>query len=124
MFSLMSKVAVSLLMSAATLTNPTTPSTLSFEANAYVMTNNQIRVVVQKSTDVAVTIFLRNNQHEIIYWQPISKKEAAYGVKLDVNDLADGTYELEFKSDNGSVRKQLNLSTKPVQKPVRLVAMQ
>ncbi|WP_223834017.1 DUF3244 domain-containing protein [Spirosoma profusum] len=124
MLPLMSKVAVSLLLSAATFMNPTTPNALSFEANAYVMTNNQVRVVVQKDADAVVTILLRNKSQEVLYRQIVGKKESAYAVKLDVDALVDGTYELEFKSEKGSIRKQLNLTTPPVQKPLRTIAMQ
>ncbi|GAB2598267.1 hypothetical protein GCM10027190_52810 [Spirosoma areae] len=124
MFSLMSQIAASVLLSAATLTNPTTPVALSFDASAYVTVNNQVRVAVQKTADVNVVVFLRNKANEILFRQNISKKESKYAVKLNVNELADGQYEIEVKSSEGSIRKQLNLSTTPVQKTTRLIAMQ
>ncbi|WP_460914251.1 hypothetical protein [Spirosoma areae] len=120
----MSQIAASVLLSAATLTNPTTPVALSFDASAYVTVNNQVRVAVQKTADVNVVVFLRNKANEILFRQNISKKESKYAVKLNVNELADGQYEIEVKSSEGSIRKQLNLSTTPVQKTTRLIAMQ
>ena len=124
MFSLMSQVAASVLLSAATLTNPTTPATLPFDASAYVTINNQVRVAVQKTADVNVVVLLRNKANDILFRQNISKKESKYAVKLNVDELVDGQYEIEVKSNEGSIRKQLNLSTTPVQKASRIIAMQ
>lgn len=121
---LMSKVAASLLLSATTLTNPTTPKGLSFDASAYVTVNHEIRVAVQKTVAVPVTILLRNKDNQVLYRQTISLKETKYAVKLNVDELADGQYELEVKSSEGSIRKQLSLSTTPVEQPSRAIAMQ
>ena len=123
MITLMSKLAVSILMSAATLVNPTTPKELSFGASAFITNDNQIRVSVIKTTEVPVQVVLRNADKEVVFQRNISKKDAKYAVKLNVSELADGAYELEVKSDEGSIRKQLNLSTQPVQKTSRVVAM-
>ncbi|GAB2563086.1 hypothetical protein [Spirosoma aerophilum] len=123
MFSLISKVAISILFSTATLTNPTNPKGLSFDASAFVTVDKQIRVSVQKSTEVPVVVLLRNKDNEVLFRQNISKKEVKYAVKLNVNDLADGQYELEVVSKEGSIRKQLNLSTAPVTQENRVVAV-
>lgn len=119
----MSKVAASVLMSASTFTNPITPTTLPFDASAYVTVNNKIRVAVQKTADVPVVVLLRNKNNEVLFRQTIGRKDAKYAVRLDVNELPDGQYELEVKSSEGSIRKQLNVSTPPVQQTTRVVAV-
>lgn len=124
MLTLLSKVAATVLMSASTFTNPTTPKTLSFDASAFVTTSNQIRVAVQKNAELPVTVVLRNKSHEVLFRQNISKKELTYAVKLDVNDLADGQYEIEVRSNEGSIVKGITLKTAPIQQTIRLVAMQ
>ncbi|UFH56921.1 hypothetical protein [Spirosoma sp. KNUC1025] len=124
MFALMSKVAASVLMTAATFTNPTNPKALSFDASAYVTVNNQIRVAVEKNSDTPVQILLRNPENQVVFQRIIGKKEAKFAVKLNVEELADGKYELEVKSSEGSIRKQVNLSTTPVQLTPRVIAMQ
>ncbi|GAB4017067.1 hypothetical protein GCM10028808_47570 [Spirosoma migulaei] len=119
----MSKLAASILLSASSLINPTTPKTLSFDASAYVTINHEIRVAVQKSTETPVVVLLRDKNNEVLYQQTIGKKEARYAMKMKVDQLADGEYELEVKSSEGSIRKQVNLST-PVQQTSRTIAMQ
>lgn len=123
MFSLLNSLAVSFLLSTGIPANPTTPEALPFEASAFVTNSNQIRVAVQKKTDVPVVVLLRSTDNQVLFRHTISKKKAAYAVKLDVAELADGQYELEVKSETGSIRKQLNLSTAPVQQTTRVVAM-
>lgn len=124
MFSLLSNLAVSLLLSAPTVTNPTNPKVLSFDASAYVTVDKRIRVAVQKTTDVPVLVLLRNKDNEILFRQYIGKKESKYIVKLNVNELGDGQYDLEVSSKEGSIRKQLSLSTTPKNEPNRIIAMQ
>lgn len=124
MFSLLSNLTVSLLLSAPTLTNPTTPTVLSFDASAYVTVDKKIWVAVQKTTDVPVVVLLRNKDNEILFRQYISKKESKYVVKLNVNALSDGQYDLEVSSKDGSIRKQLSLSTPPKNDVSRVIAMQ
>ncbi|WP_245564895.1 hypothetical protein [Spirosoma panaciterrae] len=104
--------------------NPTTPKGLSFDASAYVTANHEIRVAVQKSASIPVVVVLKNKSNQVLFEQNIGKKEEKYAMKLNVDDLADGEYELEIKSSEGSIRKQVNLSTKPVLQSNRTIAMQ
>ncbi|MCK8495965.1 hypothetical protein M0L20_29130 [Spirosoma sp. RP8] len=124
MLSFMSNLAISLFMSAATLANPTIPKALSFDASAFVTVSNHIRVSINKTDEVPVVVMLRNADNQVIFNQNISKKETKYAVKLNVEQLADGKYELEVKSSEGSIRKQLNVSTRPTEKSNRVIAMQ
>ena len=124
MFSLLSNLTVSLLLSTTTLTNPTHPNVLSLNASAYVTVDKRIRVSVQKTTDVRVLVLLRDKDNEILFRQYISKKESKYMVKLNVNELSDGQYNLEFSSKGGSIQKQVSLSTAPKDETSRIIAMQ
>lgn len=124
MLPLLNTLTASILLSASTLFNPTTPKTLSFDASAYVTVNHEIRVAVQKSTDMPVVVLLKNKNNKVLYEQSIGRKEAKYAIKLNVDELADGDYELEIKSSEGSITKQVNVSTQAVQQTGRTIAMQ
>ncbi|MFD2574271.1 hypothetical protein ACFSUS_26795 [Spirosoma soli] len=123
MFPLMSTLVTSFLLSAATLTNPTTPKGLSFDASAFVTASNKIRLAVSKTTDKPVVVLLRNKQNEVLYQHTLGKQESAHAFLFCVNDLTDGQYELEIKSSEGSIRKQVTLSS-PTKAPVRIIAME
>ncbi|RCR70042.1 DUF3244 domain-containing protein [Larkinella punicea] len=123
MFNLLSNLICTALLSAPVLSEPTTPSALPFGASAYVTSENKIRVSVVKSAAEPVMVLLRNDKKEIIFQETISKKELKYAAKLDMKNLADGAYELEFKSAQGAIRKQVNVATQPVSTPVRSVVL-
>lgn len=125
MFTTLATLISAALLSINPGTEPTKPKNLSFDASAYVTVNHQIRVAVEKSANTPVTVLLRNKYNEVLFHQQISKNQLKYAVKMDVNDLNDGTYELEIKSSEGSIRKQVTLGTpsEPVPQPTRLVVM-
>ena len=100
---------------------PNTPKSRSFETSTFVTRENKIWVAVEKSTSSPVTIVLRK-QGEVYFNKLISKSESKFTAKLDVSGLADGQYELEFISPEGSVKKLVNIGT-PVQAPTRLISM-
>lgn len=123
MLNLLSNLICTALLSVPSTGETTAPKALPFEVSAYVTSQNHIRLAVQKSAPEPVVVLLRNNKREVVFQETISKKELKYAAKLNVNDLEDGAYELEFKSAQGAIRKQVNLATKPVAAPGRLVVM-
>jgi len=125
MFHLLSNLICTALVSATTLTaNPNSPKApTSFGASAFVTINNEIRVAVDKPTREAMVVLLRNEKNEVLFEQRIGKKEKKYAAKFNVSDLKDGQYEIEFKSGEGSIRKQLNVTTPVLQQHARTIIM-
>ena len=123
MFHLLSNLICTALLSTTTINNPTTPKALSFDASAYVNAENKIRVAVQKSSIEPVVVLLRDKNNEVIFEQVIGKKTEKYSAKLDMTGLTNGQYELEFKSKEGSIRKQVNVGSQPVQETSRMIVM-
>ncbi|GAB3978659.1 hypothetical protein GCM10028806_42260 [Spirosoma terrae] len=124
MLTLLSKLALSALISTSSLTDTTTPKSATFDASAFVTNDNQVRVSVIKPANSYAELVLRDSDNQVVFRQSLRRKEDKLAVKLNVNQLADGKYELEVVSKEGSIRKQLDLSTKPVETSSRLVAMQ
>lgn len=124
MLTILSNLIGAALVSVATLTNPTNPKGLTFDASAYVTAKNQIRLAVVKPDAQRLTILLRNKQNDILFRQVMPKKENKTAILFTMSDLADGQYEIEIQSTEGSIRKQVTLSTTPQQQPVRVIAMQ
>ncbi|WP_128548463.1 hypothetical protein [Larkinella soli] len=102
---------------------PNTPANLSFGASSFVTVQNKIWVAVEKSAPQPVVILLRNTNNEVLYQRTVGKKENKYAVKLDVSELSDGQYELEFRSPEGSIRKTVRVGTPKVQEPRRQISM-
>ncbi|GAB3932182.1 hypothetical protein [Larkinella terrae] len=123
MMNLLSNLICTAILSTTPVDNGNAPKTLSFDASAYVTVNSQIRVAVEKSTLEPVQILLRDASNRVMFQQYVGKKEQKYAVKLNVAELPDGKYELEVKSNEGSIRKEVNLGSVPVETPTRLVVM-
>lgn len=124
MLLFVSKAVSAILLSAVTLVNPTTPKALSFDASAFVTADNKVRLSIEKTTDEPLVVLLRNHQHDILFRQVVPKKEYKSALLFSVNELTDGQYEIEVKSKEGSIHKQIRLATPPTQGPSRLIAMQ
>lgn len=123
MLNLLSNLITTALLSLPANGETVAPKALPFEVSAYVTIENKIRVALEKTAPEAVVVLLRNDKKEIVFQETVSKKELKYAAKLDMKNLADGLYELEFKSAQGAIRKQVNLATKPVSEPTRMVVL-
>ena len=123
MLNLLSNLICTALLSVPANGETAAPKVLPFEVSAYVTSQNHIRLAIVKSAPESVVVLLRNNKNQIVFQETIAKKELKYAAKLDVHNLEDGAYELEFKSARGAIRKQVNLATKPVASPTRMVVM-
>ncbi|GAB3907769.1 hypothetical protein GCM10028803_42120 [Larkinella knui] len=123
MLNLLSNLICTALLSAPLSGDPAAPKALPFEVGTYVTSENKIRVSIEKSAPESVVLLLRNDKKEILFREVISKKQLKYAAKLDMKNLTDGTYELEFKSAQGAIRKQVNVVTQPVTTPERMVVM-
>lgn len=123
MMTLLSNLICAAIVSTTSVDPAAAPKSLSFDASAYVTVNNQIRVAVEKTNAEPVVVLLRDKKSRVLFQQFVGKKEQKYAVKLDVAELANGTYELEVKSKDGSIRKEVNLGTQPTEASTRLVVM-
>jgi hypothetical protein len=103
---------------------PNAPKVLTFDASAYVTNQNKIRLAIEKTSPEPVLIQLRNTKKEVLFQQVVGKREQKCAIKLDVNDLADGQYEIEIKSEAGSIRKQVNLVTPQLEHTIRTIVME
>lgn len=122
-------VALFLLGSTPLLANPTNPTApakpASFDASVYITKANKIRLAVEKNTVEPVHITLRQaGGSEALFSRQLGRKQTKVAIQLDVDQLADGAYELEIKSATGIIVKRVNLGqTTPVAAPERVLAI-
>lgn len=120
-------VALFLLSSTSLLANPTVPAKpATFDASVYVNRANKIRLAIEKTAIEPLTITLREAGQKVsLFSRQISKKQTKVVLQLDVDQLADGAYELEIASASGRIVKQVNLqAVAPVPTVERLLAIQ
>ncbi|RRB04042.1 hypothetical protein [Larkinella rosea] len=124
MKALFGTLIIAALLSANTATaTPNTPKSRSFETNTFITNQNKIWVAVEKSSSMPVTVFLRNSDNEVVFKRFIGKSESKFAAKLDVSELPEGQYELEFTSSEGSVKKTVSIGKPVVVEPTRMISM-
>lgn len=103
---------------------PTAPE--SFEASAYVNKDRKIRLSIDKSASERMTVNLRRvGQSTALFTEHVGRKVSRTRLVLDVEQLADGAYELELKTPTGRLTRYIDLTTpaEPVV-PQRLLTIQ
>ena len=85
---------------------------VTFAASAYVTKANKIRVSIDKPNREQMTISLRPvGQQHVVFTEHVHRKTTKATLLLDVDQLADGAYELELKTNSGQLIKQIELHT-------------
>lgn len=87
----------------------------TFESSMFVTADANLRVAVKKNTHQKVHLTLKDSNGALIYTTTIGKNEMKYAAKINVNELADGAYQLEIASGNNRVVRNVNLSSKKVE---------
>ena len=102
-----------LLISATTLfANPEAPTKpMSFDASVYVTLQGKIRLSVQKTVPGIVSVQLLDQEKHVLFSNAVGKKELKAALLFDMSEVEDGIYTLEVKSAEGSILKQVNVST-------------
>ncbi|QJD79760.1 hypothetical protein [Spirosoma rhododendri] len=92
----------------------------SFEASAYVTKAHKIRLSIDKTNQERLTINLRPvGQQSAVFTEYVRRKVTRATLVMDVDQLADGAYELELKTANGRLVKYIELRT-----PVEVATVQ
>lgn len=109
-----SKSVISGLLFSATalLANPEAPKKpTSFDASVYVTQQGKIRLAVEKLAPTVVYVQLLDERKNILFSQYVAKKDLKTALLFDVSDIRDGLYTLEIKSGEGSIIRQVSLTT-------------
>ena len=88
---------------------PTKPT--SFDASVYVTQQGKIRLAVQKTVPSTVSVQLLDQQKHVLFSGIVAKKEDKAALLFDMSEVNDGIYTLEIKSADGSILKQVSVST-------------
>jgi hypothetical protein len=125
MYNLLSTLVCTALLSANYATTSPSPEqkTLPFKATALVTPQNRIWLTVEKPQTTRVAVFLRSPNHAVLFQELLRKNQREFLIKLDVSDLPDGDYELEVKSMEGSLRRQVKVMTFPEENEIRQIAV-
>ncbi len=101
-----------LFSASALLANPEAPKKpTSFDASVYVNQQGKIRLAVEKTAPSLVYVQLLDEKKNVLFSQYVARKELKTAMLLDVSGIQDGLYTLEIKSNEGSIVRQVSVST-------------
>ena len=99
--------------------NPEAPKKpTSFDASVYVNQQGKIRLAVEKAAPTQVYVQLLDEKKYILFSQYVAKNDLKTAMLLDVSGIQDGLYSLEITSAEGSIIRQISLTTETQKRTV------
>lgn len=98
-------------------------SAASYKTGIYTTIEGKLNVALDKETGGAVDIRLKNTEGKVLYAQHLGKNETGCRVKLNLDDLQDGIYQLEITNGVETTTQSVTLSTNNPTTPNRIVAV-
>lgn len=96
----------------------------SYKTGIYSTVTGQLNVALDKETGSTVDISLKNEDGTVLYTKHLGKNERNYRVRLNLSELADGTYQLAITNGVETTTQAVTLRTNYPVKPERVVKIQ
>ena len=95
-----------------------------YQTSMYTTTEGKLQIAVDKEATGAVDIQFVNAQGKVLFAQRMTKKEKMARLRLTINDLPDGAYQVRVTNNVEVTTHSVTLSTQqPISGPGRLVAI-
>lgn len=95
----------------------------AYKSGIYTNVSGQLNIAVDKEKGGSVDIRLKNTEGRVLFTQHLGRQERICRLKLNLNDLADGLYQLEITNGAETTTQTITLSTNHPVSPSRLVAV-
>ena len=106
---------------AQTSTTPQTTGAAAYESGIYTSANGKLNIALNKQTGGPVDIRLKAADGTVLYSHHLGKNERQYRTRLNLSELADGTYQVEITNGVETTRQTVTLATKQPAAPERIV---
>lgn len=95
----------------------------SYKTGIYTSMDGRLNIALEKQTGGAVDIQFKSADGSVLYSQHIGKNQQTVRTRLNLNELADGVYQVEVTNGVETTRQTITISTKEVAAPGRVVRM-
>lgn len=95
----------------------------AYKSGVYMTTAGKLSIAVDKEKGGSVDIRLINTAGRALFTQHLSRQERICRLKLNLNDLEDGIYQLEITNGAETTTQTVTLSTNHPASPSRLIAV-
>lgn len=90
---------------------PDRPVAATFKTGIYSSVSGKLNIALDKQAGGSVDIQLRSSGGAVVYSQHIGKKETTFRTRLNLDELADGTYVLNITNGSETTRQTITLKT-------------
>ncbi|MVM38606.1 T9SS type A sorting domain-containing protein [Spirosoma sp. HMF3257] len=106
-------------------TNPGTrpAKAVSYKTGIYSTPYGQLNIALDKETGGAVDVRLKAASGKVLYTQHLGKNERNFRVRLNLNELADGIYQVEVSNGLETTTQNVTISTQQPQSPGRVISI-
>jgi hypothetical protein len=101
---------------------PTRPAA-AYKTGIYRTTEGKLRIALDKEPGGRVDIKLKSADGKILFVQHLGKKQQTSRMLLDLNNLPDGTYQVEITNGVETTTQTVTLATQQPSVPSRLIAL-
>ena len=125
--SLALALTLGVVTSAATLaeTNPGSRpvSSVAYKTGIYTTPTGQLNIALDKQTGGAVDVRLKRADGKVLFVQHVGKNESKYRTRLNLNELADGVYQVEVTNGVETTTQNVTISTQQPSAPSRVISV-
>lgn len=93
----------------------------TYQAGVYVASDSKLHVAVDKHAGGHVTLRLRDTKGALLYDDYLGKKAYKYRTKLNLENLPDGTYQLEVSNGVETKSQTVTIATQRTALSARLI---
>ncbi len=95
----------------------------AYKAGVYTTVSGQLSIALNKEIGGAVDIRLKNAGGTVLYSQHLGKNESQYRTRLNMNELPDGTYQVEISNGVETTTHTITIATQQPSTPSRVIAL-
>ena len=95
----------------------------SYKTGIYSSISGKLNIALDKETGGSVDIRLKGTDGQVLYTHHLGKNERACRVRVDLNDLEDGTYQVEITNGVETTTQTVTISTNKPSASSRIIAI-
>ncbi|UFH52624.1 hypothetical protein [Spirosoma sp. KNUC1025] len=95
----------------------------SYKTGIYTTSEGKLNIALDKEATGIVDVRFKHTSGKVLFSQRLCKKEKTSRIRLDMNELPDGDYQVEITNGVETTVHAVTISTKQPSTPSRLVAV-
>lgn len=95
----------------------------SYQSGIYTTVAGKLNIALDKETGGTIDVRLMNEAGQVVFDQRVGKNQTTVRLRLDLNNLPDGAYQVVISNGKNVTTHAVTISTRPAVNTPRLVAL-